>query len=410
MAQASLTQVAAAVADMAAAAAIRRSRSRFLVSAVLLLSVLNAHAEESHRKGRHLGLIPISNFSSDAGYTFGALAQYFDYGESLPLGIGVRPFQSLLTLQSTYATQGPKDALISYETYFDRAADHSIDPGALRGYVEFYGMETEYARYYGLGAFSQRDSTLDSQGFNFYDRRYFSIEGALRKRLYPLGGMDLQIGIRQTATVADPGPGAGGDSQYLRDFGAGRNSTSYSQLRISTIWERRDSEFIPSRGWYAHASLATAPLAGWSRVDLDYRRYFPLLEGRSLWLATQLRYTGTDSDAPLHEKARLGSLGTFRGVPINRYLSNHSASLRTELRSMWLSMKLLGMPLRLGSGLYTDLGRLSGRLPELSSSPTRAAWGVALFGSYFTDDFLGSADLGFSAGQTSLYLRLGHAF
>lgn len=393
---------------MAAAAAIklRILRLPLLLLGALILSSRASLAEESHRKGRHLGLIPISSFSSDAGYTFGALAQYFDYGESLPLGIGVRPFQSLLTLQSTYATQGPKDALVSYEGYLDR----SEDPGGLRGWIEFYGMQTDFARYYGLGARSSRSNALESGGFNFYERRYFSLEAAFRKRLTQLGRMDLQMGLRQTATVATPGEGASGDSQYLRDFGAARFSNSYTQLRVSTIWERRDSEFIPSRGWSASASIATAPVAGWSRLDLDYRSYFSIVDARRLWLATQLRYTSTDSDAPLHEKARLGSLGTFRGVPLNRYLSNHSASLRTELRSMWLSTRLFGLPLKLGSGVYADLGRLSESLRLLGSSPTRAAWGVALFGSYFTDDFLGSADFGFSGGEQSLYLRLGHAF
>ncbi len=64
----------------------------------------------------------------------------------------------------------------------------------------------------------------------------------------------------------------------------------------------------------------------------------------------------------------------------------------------------------MGGGLFTDFG-LSGLSPgELFSSPLRSAWGFTLFGSYFTDDFLGSMDVGFSQGASAVYLRIGHAF
>jgi hypothetical protein len=366
--------------------------------------ILPRDLEARDRRGIHLGVIPVSNFSSDAGYTIGVLAQRFDYGEGIEPAPGARPFQSLITLQTTYATLGPRDAWLSYEAFLDR----SLDPLGWRVAFDAYAMDSEYQRYYGLGPETEREASLESEGFYYYDRRTVLASGAIRKRVPSLAGVDLQLSATQVATRSDPGNRP--SSQYEQDFGARAISQTYTQVAIKGLWERRNSEFIPTRGSYLMASLGGAPAAGWSRLDLDARRYFEILPGRSLWLASQIRYTGTSRDTPLQEKARLGSLGTFRGVALNRYLSNHSASLRNELRSIWLSGSPFGFPLKIGSGVFIDAGRIADKASLLSQSPTRIAWGFALFGSYFTDDFLGSADFGFSQGERSMYLRLGHAF
>ena len=367
-----------------------------------------AHARE--RKGVHLGAFPIANFSSDAGYTVGALAQRFDYGQGIEPAPGARPFQSLLTLQATYASQGPRDAWVAYEAFIDP----SLDSTGWRWAADFYAMESNYQRYYGLGPETQRLPSLEAQGFYFYDRKLFWLGASIRKKFLKLGGVDFQIGAAQVSTRAEPGQGANGQSKYEGDFGSAPISQTYTQLTARAIWERRNSEFIPTRGSFSMISLTSAPFGtpadDWSRLDLDFRRYFEIIAARKLWLASQARYSGASSQAPLHEKARLGSLGTFRGVALNRYLSNHSASLRNELRSMWYSGNFFGLPLKLGSGVYVDAGRVSEELRLIGQSPTRLAWGIAFFGSYFTDDFLGSADFGFSKDGSSLYLRLGHAF
>jgi hypothetical protein len=392
---------------MAAAAGIA---TKFLKSLGIGLGLLTAlglclpEAQARERKGVHLGAIPISSFSTDAGYTAGVLAQRFDYGAGIEPGPGLRPFQSLLTLQVTYSTRGPRDAWISYESFWDR----TLDPLGWRWSLDAYGMESTYQRYYGLGPDSSRLSLLEREGFYFYDRSLFLLSGSIRKRIPELGGLDLQLGASQVATRSDPG--ARDDSQYRRDFGEAPLAQTYTQLSLRGIWERRNSEFIPTRGSFASFSLSGAPLPGWSRLDLDFRRYFEFLPERGLWLASQIRYTGVTDDTPLHEKARLGSLGTFRGVALNRYLSNHSASLRNELRSIWFKDTFFGLPLKLGSGLYIDAGKVSDTLEQIPQTPLRLSWGLALFSSYFTDDFLGSADFGFSPEGSSVYLRLGHAF
>jgi hypothetical protein len=68
------------------------------------------------------------------------------------------------------------------------------------------------------------------------------------------------------------------------------------------------------------------------------------------------------------------------------------------------------MPLKLGTGVYADLGKVSETAGGLTDLPLQAAWGFSLFGSFFTDDFLGSADFGFSQDVRSIYLKLGYSF
>jgi hypothetical protein len=95
---------------------------------------------------------------------------------------------------------------------------------------------------------------------------------------------------------------------------------------------------------------------------------------------------------------------------LNRYIGNQSAGLRTELRSVYIRWRIFDMPLKVGSGVFLDSGKIAQGYNELVSNDFKWAWGVSLFGSYFTDDFLGTMDIGFSHGETAFYMRLGHAF
>ncbi len=341
----------------------------------------------------HWGALPIANYTSDRGLDLGVLAQRFDYGQP-----GRRPFESLLSLQASYAVQGPRLALIEWET---------VGAGA-RLHYQLYAVSSRFERYYGLGASSLRDGAREAEGFNFYSRESASALISVRRELLP--SLEARVGARVFGHRLEP---VSSQSQFAADFGGG-SSTAGAQLITGLILERRDFEFIPSEGNYAELSASFAPGLGageaWGRFDFDYRRYTPVLSERRLWLAAQARYSASSVRSPLPEKARLGGPGTLRGLPLGRYVANHSMSARAELRSVWFRERLFGLPLKIGSGVFADFGWIGDSPGQAFASGVHKAWGANLFGSYFTDDFLGSADLGFSEGTTTLYLRLGHAF
>lgn len=328
----------------------------------------------------------------------GALGQRFGYGDR-----GVKPFENLFTFFGSYTTHGPSELFLSLEKT-------GIGPMDLRGYFEFYGWHTVHQSFYGLGSQSERDSDLYADGYYFYRRRNLSLKGALRKQV--TSSWDIEGGLTGVTSRAQA---LQENSSFHEAFQGAPQTESYVKIGLGAVSEKRDSEFIPSRGHYLSGSAQLAPAAlgsaqSWARADLDFRKYLPLLPDRWLWIATQLRWMSSTSATPLNEMPRLGSFTTLRGLPLDRYVGSHAITLRGELRSIFVRTLVFDLPLKGGLGVFADSGRVGNTYSELLRSPQRVAYGISAIGSYFTDDFLGAADLGFSQDGVSLYLKLGHSF
>lgn len=354
-------------------------------------------ATDPDRQGVRWAGLPILNYMTDLGVSAGALAQRFDYGDGSPETL---PFHTLWSAELSLSSQGPRLLTLGFEQ--THVGDSAWRIGVLADYTL-----NPFEPFYGIGADTSVDRALARA--DFYDYRWESAGLALSAR-HPLGALEIQLGLsgaRETST-ASVSP-----SLYGSTFGSAPRSDTLVKASAALLWERRDSEFIPSRGWRGLIALsggAHTEGSAWPRLDLDYRRYDPLWPDRALVLATQLRFTASGGNAPLHDRARLGSLGTLRGLPYSRYLANGALTARTELRSLFFRGRIFDLPLKAGAGLFVDTGKTGLSLADLAESPLRYAWGFTLFGSYFTDDFLGSMDVGFSQGSSAVYVRFGHAF
>ncbi|MBC7690876.1 MAG: hypothetical protein H7222_03850 [Methylotenera sp.] len=373
------------------------------IAALASSSSIAAFGASDRPVGVHWAGYPIGNYTSDQGVTLGLLGRRFDYGDS-----GVKPFKSVTTFQASHATHGSTVIQLEFE-------ETGVTEHDLRFTSALTAQRNENQRYYGLGDQTLRNTTLERQNFYYYEQELLTFENAVRKKIESLG-WDIQLGIAPTLnrsrslTTAQSGP-----TLFQNEYGSSRKTSYYTTTHLRFIRDRRDSEFVPSRGSIASAALSHSPrflgqLPAWSRIDLDYRRYDSFIDGRKLWLATQARMTSSSNDAPLVEKARLGSLGTLRGLPLNRYLSNDSLSLRSELRSIWYHDSFFDLPLKLGTGVFIDTGKIASSVSQLTSSSFHSGYGCSLFGSYFTDDFVGSTNIAFSEGATALYLILGFSY
>lgn len=375
---------------------------KFLLAVSLLLLLPNAttaYANDTDaRKGIKWGAVPIVKATSDQGLILGGFARRFDYGSEYQL-----PFENLLTLQASFATLGPKGIFLSYEKTHLSQLD-------LRYYLELNGLTDTYHRYYGIGDETSFSKALETSGYNFYNRDGLSLENSARKNIAP--GLDLKAGLTFTGFRLAPNSG---NTQFGNDFSGNQKSGLFTKILIGVILERRNLEFIPSSGYFASKSFQISPSflgtePSWIKTEGDFRYYLSLIDNRWLWLANQVRYTVSSSETPLIEKARLGSSSTLRGLSMNRFTTNYSFTIRTELRSILWRLRLFGLPGKVGAGVFFDHGRAGDTLSRLISTRPHSAVGFSLFSSYFTDDFLGSADFGFSEDGMSFYIGLGHAF
>ena len=374
---------------------------RFYALALIALSAISGTsaislAAERARVGKHLGMLPIFNYSTDRGLSLGLMGQLFDYGSG-----GVRPFETLTSAEAQYATRGARVVYGAFEK--------TGVAGDLRLLSEVYGAANSFQPYYGLGDSTSFDRALSDADAYFYNHREFGFVGSLRKRTP--SGWDLRAGLGVSYQSSQSNSS---ETLYASEFGSEPRSGYYTELIAGAVLEERDFEFIPSEGRYASVSVSASPgilgnFESWVRADGDYRRYDSLIPNCWLWFATQARFSVGSSSSPFTEKPRLGSWGTLRGYPVGRFVSNVAVSLRSEVRSLPIRWNAFGYPLKGGAGVFLDTGQIADALPRLFQNPVRWAWGVTLFGSYFTDDFLGSADFGFSKEGSAVYLRLGHA-
>jgi hypothetical protein len=375
----------------------RRLRRAFVFS--LLMAGAPAFADDEMPRGVRWGAVPIGNVSSDRGLEVGVLGQRFDYGPD-----GTRPFVSLWTLQASYATRGPR------LLYLEREATGLGASGRGRWLARVYFQESDFQPYFGVPYGASLAAPAGSPDRFRFASRDLVILQALRGPAG--GGWEWLAGLALQASRQAPLPGA---SRYREDFGDAARAGVYPSAVAQLIQERRDSEFIPTRGHYSRAGLGAAAGSGvsdgaWWRGDLEHRRHWPLLPGRRLTLAAQARYAFSTGGAPLAERVRLGSFGTLRGLPLGRYLGNHTVGLRTEARSIFVRTRVFDLPLKGGLGLFLDSGRIADRPADLIDARTHVGYGVSFIGSYFTDDFLGTLDVGFAEGGWAFYMRLGHAF
>ena len=338
---------------------------------------------DADRQGVRWGAIPIANYSSDRGLQVGALAQRFDYGSQ-----GLHPFETLWTVQVSTSTRGPKDLAAEYE---------SIEEDG-RFQLTAALQENSQFPYYGSGSTSAYVENADVY------QREIEIGGALAKNWGPHSRASARVEIFSTRYEE-----RGTDTPFFRDYGAGPRMRFQVPITLAAVRDTRDSEFIPTRGERWEAAFSLAPDA-WSRLSLDGRKLWPLLPERQLVGALQFRHVSASSEAPLTRRARLGSWSSLRGLPYNRYIGTHATMLRAELRSVILRTRLFDLPLKGGMSLFTDNGILGNTWKEWAGSPVRSSWGISLNGSYFTDDFIGVAEIAFSGGSTASYLQLGYAF
>ncbi len=393
-----------------------------MLSALCLLAFLSplflpaAQANEGEqardRQGVHWGGLPVFNYSSDLGLSIGGFARRFDYGggspqeksdDNPPEEEKPASFENLWTLQFTHAQHGPNIAFANYELT-------GVSRYHLRLFTQVLSFQNDHQPYFGLGEHSVYDRALAGSGVYQYFFGKYEITQAVRKNI--VDNVDLELSLAVSSETQKPIQEL---SQFSTDFGNLKTHHDHPKLGVSLIMDKRDSEFIPSKGYRFSGALISSPALAqdaphWARADLDARAYYPFISSRWLWFAIQLHYAQSSEDTPLQDKAKLGSFGTLRGLPLGRYSSNNALTARAEIRSVVIRMRIFDMPLKVGSGVFVDTGKIGASLGEIRNNPFHKSAGVSIIGSYFTDDFVGTTDIAFSEGGYAYYLTLGHAF
>lgn len=345
------------------------------------------------RTGFGFGGLPAVNFNSDEGFGFGVVGSLYRYdGET-------GPYKTAFNLVLFATTKAVQTHSLEIDWLQVKGAPVRI---TARG--EFASTST--SNYCGTGPLvtcdpATAEAAADAEGLyeqastselgredfvrHYYRTRFLNPNARIDVR-YTIDPMphrvELLFGWRANAMIPGdfkertPFPG----SLYAQDFPGGESGL-VSVLQTGVVFDNRDNEPSPIRGYWAEASVRSATFLWGSAYDyFGYntilRGYLPIATDR-LVLADRFMVDGIVGDAHTLELTTpggtqripfYGSLNAGRGIRQRRYVGKSKILEQLELRWTAWSPTIAGVDVDLGLLTFGDLGFVGEELTDLGRS------------------------------------------
>ncbi len=148
-------------------------------------------------------------------------------------------------------------------------------------------------------------------------------------------------------------------SVFAQENGGVTQEITQVPILARIMIDRRDNEFVPGKGWFLSGGGSLTPDffstgGSWARFEMDGRFFSPLLNNRWLTLGLQGRYAASSPDAPILNRETIGGVMIGRGLPLDRFRTNHVLTARAELRSILIRKLIFGLPLKLGVSAFIE--------------------------------------------------------
>ena len=148
----------------------------------------------------------------------------------------------------------------------------------------------------------------------------------------------------------------------------GLDGATQLSFRANVIYDHRDQEFAPSRGFYAKMTASRSSLSNISEdiadsyygLDVDMRQYFSGPSQKLVMLMRGALSIKSESDLPFYLLSSLGGLTSSRAYDRERFLGQHSAFVSAEMRYTLFTMQVLGHPMSIEMGGFLDVGQVFG--------------------------------------------------
>jgi outer membrane protein assembly factor BamA len=347
--------------------------------------------------------LPALGYNSDFGLMGGGIVSRYYYKD------GIKPFNSYMIANAVASTKG----LFSASVLYDKPR---IFTRRERLTTEFYISRFLNDQFYGVGTYENLTPSIsDDQEFYYYESFSFGIETILRHSLNkdPLGRTS---DIYLVAEFDYHNPVNIQPNSFIYQMSpVGLENSGTVSLGTGYIYDSRDSEFDPRRGFYGKAGF---------RLIKDYTRttdIFPLFESeirtyhsfhliRDITFANRLTFNHLSGEAPFRKYPVIGGEETMRGYPENRFIDENALLMNTELRT-WL-FDFPTYDVKFGGTLFFDIGRTFSNDTPMQDviDDLKYTYGLGGTSSFFNENFIFRADLGFSEDGYGLYFTAGYLF
>ncbi len=392
-------------------------RTRILAG-LLALAAVQVHAQvpAAPPTGHSVTGLPALNFDADEGFGYGAILQYYDYGDG-----SVAPYRFSLQPTLFLTTRGRRDATLFLD------APHLLSNGWRLG-AQLAREQQLTAPYYGVGNATVAPATASTGANPYYFRFGRTVLRANADLQHQLGVSALRGFVGAGARQADVHtvPYDSGTTLLAKETGQRSLPTVNTRYaRVGLVWDTRDQEIGPHSGNWSELLVQRAGrvLGGdqvFTRITGSVRQYVPLASRLTFAERVVMQTVhGTPAisemfavQSSFRDDEILGGASSLRGIPKNRYVGKGVAFSNSELRWTAASFGVRGTPSQLVLSGFGDVGRVWAEGLDVSDLVTDLHVGYG-GGARLAlgPTFVIALDVGHSSQSTAaIYLGLGYLF
>jgi outer membrane protein assembly factor BamA len=366
-------------------------KKTFLVFLLSLLIISVSAQEKKVKTGWNFGgALPAVTFDSDLGFQYGALAEFFNYGNP-----SVYPdFLDHTYTEISRYTKGSGIYRFMFESNHlipgvQWISDLSYLPNQAATFYGYNGYESVYNKDW----MDDKSSTYRSRMFYRFQKNQFRFKNDFQGKLsgdhlkwsagfafqdFTTSSVNidkLNKGKKDKLPSVDSVPGLFERYQALGIIPADEAKGGWiNTVKVGIMWDSRDNRPNPMKGLWTEIGIEAAPKFmgnnwGFSKLYIIYRQYFTLIE-KDLSFVYRLGYQATLSGhVPFFDQTEvitsrltgvtsegLGGSKTLRGILMDRVVGDAFFMGNVELRWKPVYFKLFKQDCYLGLNLFYDFG------------------------------------------------------
>jgi len=395
-------------------------KKSFLVFLLSLLILSISAQEKKVKTGWNFGgALPAVTYDSDLGFQYGALAEFFNYGD----GSKYPDFMDHTYTEISRYTKGSGIYRFMFESNHiipgvQWISDLSYLPDQAETFYGYNGYESVYNKDW----MDDKSSSYRSRMFYRFQKNQFRFKNDFQGNLsgdhlkwsagfafqdFTISSVNidkLNKGKKDKLPSIDSVPGLFERYQALGIIPANEAKGGWiNTLKVGITWDSRDNKPNPMKGIWTEIGIEAAPKFmgnnwGFSKLYIIHRQYFTLIE-KDLSFVYRLGYQATISGhTPFFDQTEvitsrltgatsegLGGSKTLRGILLDRVVGDAFFMGNVELRWKPVYFKLFKQDCYLGLNGFYDFGLVTKdiKLPDNLQNTFNTLYPSEKYSDYF---------------------------
>ena len=390
----------------------------------LSMALTSVSAEQKVKKGLAFGALPAISFDSDLGFQYGALVNFYLYGDG---SIFPKYNHSLYLELSTY-TKGTSIARLRYDS-------EMLIP-KVRTTVDVSYVTDQLSDFYGFNGYQSiynRDLSKTTHIFYKNERNMFRAKADFQgyfgeSKLGWVAGYTYYNFAIDSVNVSKLGlhPVQGGVLfQKYQQWGlinkSEANGGSINYFKVGLKYDSRDQLACPMKGIFTEAVIQTAPkflnqTFPHTKMAIIHRQYFTVAKDLSFAYRLDYQMTIGNNHVPYYAQPLLitsylvaatnqglGGKSSIRGILRNRVIGDNVGFGNFEFRYKFLRFEMLNQNFYVGTNVFFDSGIILKPI-AIDFTNISASDKSTYFNDYSAGKFHSSAGIGLKIGWNENFI------